>query len=97
MALVELRLAAAGAVAYELALGDYWRAPMAGLTMMTANISKELLVAPTRFRGAGTWRISREFVHVSSAPAVELLGATTVRWVDKPGPLTEDWKTSRGP
>lgn len=88
VALVGLALAAALAIAYWIALGDWLHGLLAGLTLAMAILPEELPVVLTLFLGLGAWRLAREKVLARSIPAVELLGATTVLCVDKTGTLT---------
>jgi Ca2+-transporting ATPase len=96
-------LAAALALAYWMAQGDWLHGLLAGLTLAMAILPEELPVVLTLFLGLGAWRLSREKVLARSIPAVELLGATTVLCVDKTGTLTENrmsvrrlWNASAG-
>ncbi len=95
VALVGLVLAAALAIAYWLALGNWLHGLLAGLTLAMAILPEELPVVLTLFLGLGAWRLARENVLARSIPAVELLGATTVLCVDKTGTLTENRMTVR--
>jgi Ca2+-transporting ATPase len=88
IAVVGLALAAALAIAYWIALGDWLHGLLAGLTLAMAVLPEELPVILTLFLGLGAWRLAREKVLARSVPAVELLGATTVLCVDKTGTLT---------
>jgi Ca2+-transporting ATPase len=88
VAIVGLALAAALAVAYWVAFGDWLHGLLAGLTLAMAILPEELPVVLTLFLGLGAWRLAREKVLARSIPAVELLGATTVLCVDKTGTLT---------
>jgi Ca2+-transporting ATPase len=88
VAIVGLMLAAALAVAYGLAQGEWLQGLLAGLTLAMAILPEELPVVLTLFLGLGAWRLAREKVLARSIPAVELLGATTVLCVDKTGTLT---------
>ena len=83
-----LALAAAVALAWGLARGDWLHGLLAGLTLTMAILPEELPVVLTIFLGLGAWRLAREKVLTRSMPAVELLGATTVLCVDKTGTLT---------
>jgi Ca2+-transporting ATPase len=95
VALVGLTLAAALAIAYWIALGDWLHGLLAGLTLAMAILPEELPVVLTLFLGLGAWRLAREKVLARSIPAVELLGATTVLCVDKTGTLTANRMTVR--
>jgi Ca2+-transporting ATPase len=95
VALVGLTLAAALAIAYWIALGDWLHGVLAGLTLAMAILPEELPVVLTLFLGLGAWRLAREKVLARSIPAVELLGATTVLCVDKTGTLTANRMTVR--
>lgn len=95
VALVGLALAAALAIAYWIALGDWLHGLLAGLTLAMAILPEELPVVLTLFLGLGAWRLAREKVLARSIPAVELLGATTVLCVDKTGTLTANRMTVR--
>ncbi|MCE9661713.1 MAG: cation-translocating P-type ATPase [Burkholderiales bacterium] len=95
VALVGLALAAALAVAYWIALGDWLHGLLAGLTLAMAVLPEELPVILTLFLGLGAWRLAGEKVLARSIPAVELLGATTVLCVDKTGTLTANRMTVR--
>ncbi len=88
VAIVGLGLAAALAVAYGIARGDWLHGLLAGLTLAMAILPEELPLVLTLFLGLGAWRLAREKVLARSIPAVELLGATTVLCVDKTGTLT---------
>jgi Ca2+-transporting ATPase len=90
---VGLALAAALAVAYWVALGDWLHGLLAGLTLAMAILPEELPVILTLFLGLGAWRLARDKVLARSIPAVELLGATTVLCVDKTGTLTANRMT----
>jgi Ca2+-transporting ATPase len=93
VATVGLILAAALAVAYGLAQGEWLQGLLAGLTLAMAILPEELPVVLTLFLGLGAWRLAREKVLARSIPAVELLGATTVLCVDKTGTLTANRMT----
>jgi Ca2+-transporting ATPase len=95
VALVGLGLAAALAVAYGVAQGQWLQGLLAGLTLAMAILPEELPVVLTLFLGLGAWRLAREKVLARSIPAVELLGATTVLCVDKTGTLTANRMTLR--
>ncbi len=95
VALVGLGLAAALALAYGLARGDWQHGLLAGLTFAMAVLPEELPVVLSLFLGLGAWRLAREKVLARSIPAVELLGATTVLCVDKTGTLTANRMTVR--
>jgi Ca2+-transporting ATPase len=95
VALVGLALAAALAIAYWVAKGDWLQGVLAGLTLAMAILPEELPVVLTLFLGLGAWRLAREKVLARSIPAVELLGATTVLCVDKTGTLTANRMTVR--
>jgi P-type Ca2+ transporter type 2C len=95
VALVGLTLAAALAIAYWIALGDWLHGLLAGLTLAMAILPEELPVVLTLFLGLGAWRLAREKVLARSIPAVELLGATTVLCVDKTGTLTANRMAAR--
>jgi Ca2+-transporting ATPase len=95
VAIVGLSLAAALAVAYWIAQGDWLHGLLAGLTLAMAILPEELPVVLTLFLGLGAWRLAREKVLARSIPAVELLGATTVLCVDKTGTLTANRMTLR--
>jgi Ca2+-transporting ATPase len=95
VAMVGLTLAAALAIAYWMALGDWLHGLLAGLTLAMAILPEELPVVLTLFLGLGAWRLAREKVLARSIPAVELLGATTLLCVDKTGTLTANRMTVR--
>jgi Ca2+-transporting ATPase len=95
VAIFGLGLAAALAVAYGLARGDWLHGVLAGLTLAMAVLPEELPVILTLFLSLGAWRLSREKVLARSVPAVERLGATTVLCVDKTGTLTLNRMTVR--
>ena len=95
VAAVGLVLAAALAVAYGMASGDWLHGLLAGLTLAMAILPEELPVVLTLFLGLAAWRLARENVLARSIPAVELLGATTVLCVDKTGTLTANRMTVR--
>jgi len=88
VAAVGLIVAAGLALGYGATRGDWLHGLLAGLTFAMAILPEELPVVLTIFLGLGAWRLARERVLTRSAPAVELLGATTVLCVDKTGTLT---------
>ncbi|MEV4777719.1 cation-translocating P-type ATPase [Burkholderia sp. LMU1-1-1.1] len=83
-----LVLAAGLGLAYWWLRGDWVGGLLAGLTLAMAVLPEELPVVLTLFLGVGAWRLARQKVLARSAPAIELLGATTILCVDKTGTLT---------
>ena len=88
VAALGLVMAAGLGFAYWLALGDWLRSLLAGLTFAMAVLPEELPVVLTLFLGLGAWRLAHNKVLTRSIPAIELLGATTILCVDKTGTLT---------
>ena len=75
---------------YGLTRGDWLNGLLAGITLAMANLPEEFPVVLTIFLALGAWRISQKGVLTRRAPAIEMLGATTVLCVDKTGTLTQN-------
>jgi Ca2+-transporting ATPase len=90
VAVFSLVFAAVLAAWYGLTHADWLNGFLVGLTLAMALLPEELPVVMTLFLGLGAWRIAKKQVLTRRAPAIEMLGATTVLCVDKTGTLTEN-------
>jgi P-type Ca2+ transporter type 2C len=89
-AVIGLALCVLVTVLYGLKRGDWLNGLLAGITLAMANLPEEFPVVLTVFLALGAWRISQHGVLTRRAPAIEMLGSTTVLCVDKTGTLTQN-------